>query len=625
MAKRRRTTRPAPAWRDNAEAAYLLGATDLPPVESFCREAWAIERGHFERLLAADRDLAGLEGREAPEMAIINGTAVIPLHGVLSPSLPWYRLGTSTERFALQLMSALDNPDVSPNRPADQQPRRHCGRHRRAIGPDLPGPRPEADHGLGGQRTDGFGRLLRRLRGGPDRGNAEQSDRLDRCAAGSLRDQRHGGAAGDQGYRARSARVKKLGTEHEPLTDEKQAALFAEILDPFYAQFVAHVARNRGVSEEAVRNGFGRGGVLLAGDALQAGMIDRVGDWNQFLRELSGQDASTPSTFRIRTRAETPAAGEEGVAKDGGDGPQGPSPSEHDDRPESRSHDKPDGSGDPPIISQGGNAVKYSPQTLALLFGAGIISAIDAATDTVTAAVQGFCAARGVTMPTEEAELCKLVKAAMGGQTSPTSPTSQTLPPPPPPPADPTAIRDAIAAERSRVRGIEARAQLLGLAPDAEQVRAAIDGGTTVEAFVTAQVDAAVAGNRPLHPVAGPGGRIDAGPAALDNFVPAAIDALLLRSQAGILAQARANNPGQSQQAEAQTRDAIAAQTRQSQAVREIAAMAWPDIMRQAVQLAGVPVRERSPLGYATAFLSLGGRRTSAVRRRSRRASPAPT
>jgi signal peptide peptidase SppA len=599
MAKRRRS-RPERAWRSNAELAYLLGMDALPPVESFAREAWAIERGHFERLTAmynslpiasADRDLAGLEGRESPQMAILNGTAILPLHGVLSPSLPWYRLGTSTEQFAMQFASAVDNPEIT--------------------------------------------RIILRVNspGGSAQGSAEVSDLIYAARgrkpviawavnglmasaayfAASAADQVYAtpssligsigvllahfdlsGAAAQMGVRVTvlaEPERKKLGTEHEPLTDEKQQAIRAELLLPYYGQFVRHVARNRGVSEDAVRSGFGRGGVLIAGDALQASMIDRVADWNTFLREVAGQEAPR-TVFGVRSGLPTPPA------TDGTGGPQGPPLDTHAAAIAAiaATTDKPDGPGDSSHNPQGGTLVKYSPQTLALLFAVGIISAMDAATDSVTAAVQGFCAARGVQMPTEEAALCALVKASMA--------TPAPAPAAAAPPA--TAIRDAIAAERQRVRDIEARGQLLGLAADSPQVRTAIDNGVQADAFVNSVVNEAVTANRPLQAVQGVG-RLDAGPAALDTFATAAVDALLLRSQSGILAQARAANPANGAAAEQETREAIQSRTQQNQAVREIAGMAWPDIVRQAVQLAGVHVRERTPLGYAQAFLSLGG------------------
>lgn len=620
MAKRRRrpTTESTLRLPSNGELGFLLGAQDLPPVESLCQEAWAMERGHFDRLRAAyehltprasDRDLSAFEGREQPETAILNGTAILPLHGCLSPSLPWYRLGTSTERFAMQFASAMDNPDVT----------------RIVIRVNSPGGTAVGSAELSDLIFHARGR--KRIVAWAVNGMMASAAYFAACAAdevwatpssliGSIgvlmAHMDLTGMAAQMGVKVTvlaEPEIKKLGTEHEPLTDAKQQALRDELLTPFYTQFTAHVARNRGVTVEAVRAGFGRGGVLIASDALAAGMIDRVADWNTFLRELSGQDASTKTGFSLRAAGgHTPAAeAETPQATDGTGGAGHTAPStDHQDTAPAASTNTPDESGDSPNNPQGGSNVKYSPQTLALLFAAGIISAMDTATDTVTAAVQGFCAARGVQVPTEEAALCTLVKSSMAPAAATPAASAPANPGSSVPAASETMVRDAIAAERNRVRGIEARAQLFNLAADSEQVRTAIEQGTSVDAFANAIINDAVTNNRPLQTVAA-GGRLDAGPAALDNFASAAVDALLLRSQAGILAQARAANPGQSRQAEDQTREAIASQTQQNQAVREIAGMAWPDIMRQAVQLAGVQLRERTPLGYAQAFLSLGG------------------
>jgi hypothetical protein len=73
------------------------------------------------------------------------------------------------------------------------------------------------------------------------------------------------------------------------------------------------------------------------------------------------------------------------------------------------------------------------------------------------------------------------------------------------------------------------------------------------------------------------------------------------------LAHARAQDPHNAANAERDTRDAMDSQLRRTAAVRQVAAMSWTDIVRQAVASAGITVREKTPIGYATAFLSMGG------------------
>ena len=69
---------------------------------------------------------------------------------------------------------------------------------------------------------------------------------------------------------------KVLGNEFEPLSAEGRTELQQRV-DEFYALFVAAVARGRGVSQKAVREGFGQGGVVGAEAAIALGMADRMG------------------------------------------------------------------------------------------------------------------------------------------------------------------------------------------------------------------------------------------------------------------------------------------------------------------------------------------------------------
>lgn len=68
---------------------------------------------------------------------------------------------------------------------------------------------------------------------------------------------------------------KTLGNQFEPLGDEHRSRIQARV-DESYAAFVAGVARGRGVSESAVRNGYGEGDVLMAKPAKAAGMVDGI-------------------------------------------------------------------------------------------------------------------------------------------------------------------------------------------------------------------------------------------------------------------------------------------------------------------------------------------------------------
>ena len=75
--------------------------------------------------------------------------------------------------------------------------------------------------------------------------------------------------------------------EDGPLTTAGRAEIQRHV-NVFYGQFVAAVARGRGVSEDAVRTGYGEGRVLTAEDALSAGLVDRIEPFEATVRRLLG-------------------------------------------------------------------------------------------------------------------------------------------------------------------------------------------------------------------------------------------------------------------------------------------------------------------------------------------------
>lgn len=83
------------------------------------------------------------------------------------------------------------------------------------------------------------------------------------------------------------------------------AALFQSYVDRTGEQFVSDVARFRGVSASAVKRDFGRGWIVPAQQALEAGMIDRVAGMDQVISWLqSGQ----PVAKAPEPSSPTPAA-----------------------------------------------------------------------------------------------------------------------------------------------------------------------------------------------------------------------------------------------------------------------------------------------------------------------------
>lgn len=75
---------------------------------------------------------------------------------------------------------------------------------------------------------------------------------------------------------------KTEGNPYQPLADDAKAYIQSRI-DDYYGMFTKALARNRGISPEAVRKNFGGGRVLGASDALAAGMVDRIATFDETL------------------------------------------------------------------------------------------------------------------------------------------------------------------------------------------------------------------------------------------------------------------------------------------------------------------------------------------------------
>ena len=85
---------------------------------------------------------------------------------------------------------------------------------------------------------------------------------------------------------------KTEANEFEPLSEEARDAIQARV-DDYYGMFVKAVARGRGVTESAVRGGFGEGRVVGAVDAVKLNMADRVATLGQTLQRFAGSGGAT--------------------------------------------------------------------------------------------------------------------------------------------------------------------------------------------------------------------------------------------------------------------------------------------------------------------------------------------
>ena len=88
-----------------------------------------------------------------------------------------------------------------------------------------------------------------------------------------------------------AGKYKVEGNPFEPLSEDAKAFIQARV-DEAYAQFIKDVARGRGVTPAAVRNGYGEGRALTAKDAKAAGLIDRIATMDETIARLTGRKSS---------------------------------------------------------------------------------------------------------------------------------------------------------------------------------------------------------------------------------------------------------------------------------------------------------------------------------------------
>ena len=88
-----------------------------------------------------------------------------------------------------------------------------------------------------------------------------------------------------------AGKYKVEGNPYEPLSEEGKAALQADV-DNFYSMFVKAVAKNRGVAQASVADGYGQGRMVMASLAVKQGMADSVATLDQTLARF-GVSTST--------------------------------------------------------------------------------------------------------------------------------------------------------------------------------------------------------------------------------------------------------------------------------------------------------------------------------------------
>lgn len=278
---------------------------------------------------------------------------------------------------------------------------------------------------------------------------------------------------------------KAAGNSVEPLNAKSKAVLQGRI-DAFYTQFVDAVALYSGKTSAQVESAFGQGKVMLAEQALSAGMIDGIKTFDEVLMSL-----------KEKTPTGKPVRGTSG--------------------------------GSSTLRTEAKEGQSMWKDVKAALIEQGIIAA-DAGDDLAKVALAAFAKAHEKEVPKTEAEALALLKvkpveskeqpaAGQPGtqQQQPAQPAAQpaagaaTAP-------DPKA---AAAAERARILNIQAAGELLGL--DEKTISAAVDSGQTVDAVMNEWRSTKSEGEKPV-------GKIVPGAQQRDNLAEGALQSLSLRA-----------------------------------------------------------------------------------------------
>lgn len=102
-----------------------------------------------------------------------------------------------------------------------------------------------------------------------------------------------------------AGKYKVEGNEFAPLDEDARAAA-QRFVDSYYDLFVHDVARFRGATDAAVRNGYGEGRALTSKDALKAGLVDGIRTYDQVLARIGTEQRATTALTEVAAESHTP-------------------------------------------------------------------------------------------------------------------------------------------------------------------------------------------------------------------------------------------------------------------------------------------------------------------------------
>ena len=245
----------------------------------------------------------GAAGPQRREARTVNNVAVLPLHGLIAPrmnAMTQISGGTSADAFGAVFQRVIDNPEISAVVVDSDTP-----------GGDVFGIEELANTIRTARGSKPIVAVVNHMAASAGYWLISQCDEIIASPSSMLGSIGVIGSHTDLTAAAAKAGIKttyitagKFKSEAAPgeaLTDEGRADMQAKV-DEFYRVFVAAVARGRGVTAQAVRDGFGQGRMVQAREAVKLGMADGIGTLDQVIERLA-----TGSRSAIGATATPPA------------------------------------------------------------------------------------------------------------------------------------------------------------------------------------------------------------------------------------------------------------------------------------------------------------------------------
>lgn len=102
----------------------------------------------------------------------------------------------------------------------------------------------------------------------------------------------------------KAGKYKTDGNPYEPLSESAREEMQKSV-DAYYEMFVSAVAAGRGVSVEDVEAKYGQGRMLMAKDALEAGMVDAINTLDEVVNSFNSDVAAAPPIAESVTEGST--------------------------------------------------------------------------------------------------------------------------------------------------------------------------------------------------------------------------------------------------------------------------------------------------------------------------------